>query len=217
MFISFLVNSFDIKLLCGFFFLLIFLNPALWSWGGHFTPLFISEHFLFSLPLFSFCFLNKIKTYNPLLQLFPEDFELLELQHSSVVHLVQTSRKKMWHCGCFQAPFITTVLIPSNDSILFYSECVESVWKDTSIRLMMLWQVASVNPSNLISFPGGQKSKRTRNQQKNHLSQSDWEANKKQGGLKRGDELTSAEDTVQHLLELPGGDGLVLWRQQEML
>lgn len=29
--------------------------------------------------------------------------------------------------------------------------------------------------------------------------------------------LTSAEDTVQHLLELPGRDGLVLWERQEML
>lgn len=54
-------------------------------------------------------------------------------------------------------------------SIVFYSEWVKR--KDTSIRLMMLWQVASVNPSNLISFPGGQKSISTRNQQEKGF---DW-------------------------------------------
>lgn len=28
-----------------------------------------------------------------------------------------------------------------------------AVWKDTSIRLMILWHVLRVSPSNLISFP----------------------------------------------------------------
>lgn len=146
-----------------------------------------------------------MNTYNPLLHLFPEDFKLLELQHPSVVNLVYTSRKKKWRCSCFQAAFITRVSISILFfSILFYCESVKRVWKDTSIRLMMLWQVESVNPSNLISFPGVRKAQEIKSKKRSA-------ANSKEESLKwREGRLTSAEDTVQHLLQLPGGDGLVL-------
>lgn len=81
-------------------------------------------------------------TYYPLLHLFPEDLELLKLQHSCVVHLVYRQGQHVnRHGEDKNRAAVTCMCTRMCDS------------QDTSIRLMILWQVLRVRPSNLISFP----------------------------------------------------------------
>jgi len=96
-----------------------------------------------------------MKTYDPLLHLLPEDLELLELQLPRVVHLVHGEGKHFAEHSCVDFKHHMSdegslCRLKSNYSRLL-------VWKDTSIRLMMLWQVLRLRPSNLISFPGSRE------------------------------------------------------------